>query len=162
MAKGIRAFFNLIDTMSEKIGKPASLLVFIMMVITATEVIGRYFFNHPTVWAWPLNRQVFGLFILAAGSYTMFKRGHIRIEILYEHFPPRFKLIARLIALASFIAFTGVLVWQGTWMGWNSLMMGEKLSGAFRIPLYPFKLLIPIGAFLLLLQGIVVFSGRED
>jgi TRAP-type mannitol/chloroaromatic compound transport system permease small subunit len=55
----------------------------------------------------------------------------------------------------------GVLVWQGSWMGWNSLMMREKLAGAFRMPLYPFKILIPVGAFLFLLQGIVVLSKRE-
>ena len=56
----------------------------------------------------------------------------------------------------------GVLVWQGSWMGLNSLMMKEKLAGAFRMPLYPFKLLIPIGAFLFLLQGIAVYFRRDD
>jgi len=47
-------------------------------------------------------------------------------------------------------------------MGWNSLMMKEKLAGAFRMPLYPFKILIPIGALLFLLQGIAVFFRRDD
>jgi len=162
MTKGIKLFYNFINAVTEKISKPASFLVFIMMAITATEVIARYVFNHPTAWAWPLNRQIFGLFILVAGAFTMSKNEHIRIEILYDHFPPKIKLIARMITLASFISFMGVLVWQGSWMGWNSLMVGEKAAGAFRIPLYPFKLLIPICAFLFLLQGIVIFSKGED
>lgn len=153
---------NLIGRITETIGKPASFLVFIMMLITSTEVIGRYVFNHPTTWAWPLNRQIFGVFILVAGAYAMSKREHIRIEILYDHFPPMLKRIARAIALASFVIFMGVLVWQSGWMGWNSLMNNEKLAGAFRMPLYPFKILIPIGAFLFLLQGIAVFFRRDD
>ena len=153
---------NLISKITEAISKPASFLVFIMMLITSTEVIGRYVFNHPTTWAWPLNRQIFGVFILVAGAYAMSKREHIRIEILYDHFPPKIKTIARWIALASFVIFMGVLVWQGSWMGWNSLMMREKLAGAFRMPLYPFKLLIPIGALLFLLQGIAVFFRRDE
>ncbi len=153
---------NLITRITEAISKPASLLVFIMMLITSTEVIGRYVFNSPTTWAWPLNRQIFGVFILVAGAYTMSKREHIRIEILYDHFPPKLKMIARGIALASFVIFMGVLVWQGSWMGWNSLMMKEKLAGAFRMPLYPFKILIPIGALLFLLQGIAVYFRRDD
>jgi TRAP-type mannitol/chloroaromatic compound transport system permease small subunit len=161
MAKAVHFFSNLIGKITETISKPASLLVFAMMVITSTEVIGRYVFNTPTTWAWPLNRQVFGVFILVAGAFTMFKGEHIRIEILYDHFPPKLKLIARGIALACFVLFMGVLVWQGSWMGWNSLMMREKLAGAFRMPLYPFKILIPVGAFLFLLQGIVVLSKRE-
>jgi TRAP-type mannitol/chloroaromatic compound transport system permease small subunit len=162
MTKEVNFFSNLIGRVTEAISKPASLLVFIMMLITSVEVIGRYVFNHPTTWAWPLNRQIFGVFILVAGAYTMSKREHIRIEILYDHFPPKIKMLARGIALASFIIFMGVLVWQGSWMGWNSLMMKEKLAGAFRMPLYPFKILIPIGAFLFLLQGIAVFFRRDD
>jgi len=162
MTKEVNFFSNLIGRVTEAISKPASLLVFIMMLITSTEVIGRYVFNHPTTWAWPLNRQIFGVFILAAGAYAMSKREHIRIEILYDHFPPKVKRVARGIALACFVIFMGVLVWQGSWMGWNSLMMKEKLAGAFRMPLYPFKILIPIGAFLFLLQGIAVFFRRDD
>jgi TRAP-type mannitol/chloroaromatic compound transport system permease small subunit len=162
MAEETNSRSNLISRVTEAIGKPASLLVFVMMLITSTEVIGRYLFNSPTTWAWPLNRQIFGVFILVAGAYTMSKREHIRIEILYDHFPPRIKLLARAIALASFVIFMGVLVWQGSWMGWNSLMMKEKLAGAFRMPLYPFKILIPIGALLFLLQGIAVYFRRDD
>ncbi len=162
MAEETNSRSNLISRVTEAIGKPASLLVFIMMLITSTEVIGRYLFNSPTTWAWPLNRQIFGVFILVAGAYTMSKREHIRIEILYDHFPPKIKLLAKAIALASFVIFMGVLVWQGSWMGWNSLMMKEKLAGAFRMPLYPFKILIPIGALLFLLQGIAVYFRRDD
>ena len=162
MAKENNSPSNLMTRITEAISKPASLLVFVMMLITSTEVIGRYVFNHPTTWAWPLNRQIFGVFILVAGAYTMSKREHIRIEILYDHFPPKFKMIARGIALASFVLFMGVLVWQGSWMGWNSLMMKEKLAGAFRMPLYPFKILIPIGALLFLLQGIAEYFRRDD
>jgi len=164
MAKGIAVVFNLVDAITAKISKPASLLVFIMMCITATEVVARYAFNYPTIWAWPLNRQIFGLFILVAGVYTMSRSLHIRIEILHEHFPPKIRLVAGLFALAALISFLGVLIWQGGWMGWNALMARERASGAFSIPLYPFKLLIPIGAFLFLLQGIVVFfrKNKED
>lgn len=162
MNNGIKGFFELIDAITERIGRPASLLVFIMTAVTTTEVVGRYVFDHPTIWAWPLNRQIFGLFILVAGAYTMSKDGHIRIEIFYDHFPPRIKLIARLIALCCFVIFMGVLLWQASWMGLNSLKMGEKITGAFRMPLYPFKLLIPIFVFLFLLQGIAVICRRKD
>ncbi len=46
-------------------------------------------------------------------------------------------------------------------MGWNALIVRERATGAFPIPLYPLKLLIPIVAFLFLLEGIVVFSRRN-
>ena len=162
MAKKIWAFFNMVDTVSDKAGKAASFIIFLIMVITTVEVVARYAFNNPTIWVWPVNRQLFGVFILFAGIYTMSKREHIRIEIFYDHFPPRLKLIARIIALLSFISFIGVLIWQGTWMGWNALEVGEKASGTFRLPLYPLKLLIPIAAFWFLIEGIaVICRGGE-
>jgi TRAP-type mannitol/chloroaromatic compound transport system permease small subunit len=158
----MKNIFNAVDTISEKIGRAASFVIFIIMTITTVEVVARYVFNYPTIWVWPINRQLFGVFILFAGIYTMSKGGHIRIEILYDHLSSRMKLIARLIALASFIVFMGVLIWQGSWMGWSSLSVGETASGAFRIPLYPLKLLIPIAALLFLLEGIVVLCRRKN
>jgi TRAP-type mannitol/chloroaromatic compound transport system permease small subunit len=114
------------------------------------------------LWGWLLNRILFGVFILFAGVYALYKGAHIRIEIFYDHFTPGVKRVADWIALIAFIAFVGVLIWQSSWMGWNSLMMGEKAPGAFRIPLYPFKLLIPVVAFLFLLEGIAFFRRHRD
>jgi len=162
MSKGENKFFQWIDTVVEKCGKIFCYLVLVIMVITAVDVTARYVFNHPLLWGWLLNRLLFGVFILFAGVYTLYKGEHIRIEIFYDHFPPRIKMIARWIALAAFVSFMGVLVWQASWMGWNSLMMKEKAAGAFRIPLYPFKLLIPVVAFLFLLEGISYFLRRRD
>lgn len=162
MSKTLKSIFDVVEAISEKTGRLAGYVVVVMMFITAVDVVARYVFNRPLLWGWLLNRQLFGVFILFAGVYTMLKGGHIRIEILYDHFPPKVKFIARLIAVAAFISFMGVLVWQGSWMGWNSLRMGELAPGAFRIPLYPLKLLIPVVAFLFLLEGIAVFSRRGD
>jgi TRAP-type mannitol/chloroaromatic compound transport system permease small subunit len=162
MSENENKFFQWIDTVTEKCGKIFCYLVFVIMVITAVDVTARYVFNHPLLWGWLLNRLLFGVFILFAGVYALYKGTHSRIEIFYDHLPPRIKMIARWIALAAFVSFMGVLVWQSSWMGWNSLMMKEKAAGAFRIPLYPFKLLIPIVTSLFLLEGISYFRRGKD
>jgi TRAP-type mannitol/chloroaromatic compound transport system permease small subunit len=162
MSEPKKSFFDWIDAIAEKSAKITCYLVFVIMVITTADVVARYVFNQPLVWGWLLNRQLFGVFILFAGVYTLFKGEHIRIEILYDHFPQRLKTVARWIGLLAFISFIGVLVWQGAWMGWNSLLMNEKAAGAFRIPWWPFKLLIPTVALLFLLEGIAAFRRSDD
>ena len=162
MSQFFDKFFGWVDKIVDRSSKIFCYLVFVIMLITAADVTARYVFNHPLVWGWLTNRLLFGVFILFAGAYTLYKGEHIRIEIFYDHFPPTFKSISRWISLVAFLAFMGVLVWQSSWMGWNSLMMKEKAAGAFRIPLYPFKLLIPIVAFLFLLEGISYFRRRDD
>ena len=162
MSQSIDKFFNRIDRISGRLGKIFCYLVFIIMLITTIDVTARYVFNRPLLWGWLTNRLLFGVFILFAGVYTLLKGEHIRIEIIYDHFPGKLKTIARWISLVAMSSFLGVLVWQSSWMGWNSLMNNEKAAGAFRIPLYPFKLLIPIVAFLFLLQGISYFRKNKE
>jgi TRAP-type mannitol/chloroaromatic compound transport system permease small subunit len=162
MRRALRHFADFINVISDRMGSIFSFLVLVIMVITTVDVIARYVFNEPLIWGWVLNRLLFGVFTLFAGIYAMNKKEHIRIEIIYDHFPPKIKFIARMIALGCFILFMSVLVWQSSWMGWNSWNISEKAAGTFRIPLYPFKILIPILAFLFLLEGIVKLSSRED
>jgi len=162
MSKAADVFFDRVDAIVEKAGKLTCYLVFIIMVITTIDVTARYVFNRPLLWGWLTNRLLFGVFILFAGVYTLFKGEHIRIEIFYDHFPPGLKKIARWVSLTAMTSFLSVLVWQTSWMGWNSLMNNEKAAGAFRIPLYPFKLLMPVLAFLFLLQGISYFRKGKD
>jgi TRAP-type mannitol/chloroaromatic compound transport system permease small subunit len=162
MIKGLKSFFNLIDMISGKIGDGLSILIIVIMFFTTIEVVLRYVFNSPTIWVWPLSRQIFGVYILFAGIYAMSKNAHIRIEIIYNLLPKRMKQIASLLGMLSFISFMGVLIWQGAWMGQNSLASGETAHGAFRIPLYPLKILIPVAAILFLLEGIYILSRNKE
>ncbi len=162
MIKGLKSFFNLIDMISGKIGDGLSILIIVIMFFTTIEVVLRYVFNSPTIWVWPLSRQIFGVYILFAGIYAMSKNAHIRIEIIYNLLPKRMKQIASVLGMLSFISFIGVLIWQGAWMGQNSLSSGETAHGAFRIPLYPLKILIPVAAILFLLEGIYILSKNKE
>jgi TRAP-type mannitol/chloroaromatic compound transport system permease small subunit len=162
MKKGIKSFFDFIHMISTKAGDGLSILIIVIMFFTTVEVVLRYVFNSPTIWVWPLSRQIFGVYILFAGIYAMSKNAHIRIEIFHNLFTKRIKQFASLLTLTSFTLFMGVLIWQGAWMGQNSLSSGETAHGAFRIPLYPLKILIPLAAVLFLLEGFYILSKTKE
>lgn len=162
MIKVIKSFFNFIHMISSRTGDGVSILIIVIMLFTTIEVVLRYVFNSPTMWVWPLSRQIFGVYILSAGIYAISKDAHIRIEVIYNLFSKKLKLIANIIGLASFLCFIGVLVWQGAWMGQNSWIARETAHGAFRIPLYPLKILIPLAAILFLLEGLFILSKKRD
>jgi len=162
MPEKLKAFFSLVNTISDKSGKVVCYAVFFMMVVTTWDVIGRDVFKQPVIWGWLLNKQLFAVFILFGGVYALSKDSHIRIEILYAFFPSRLKTIAKVIAFVNFAIFIGVLIWQSSWMGLNSLKMKQVATGPFKIPLYPLKLLIPLVSILFLLEGIAIFFKRED
>ena len=147
---------------SERVGAAISWLTFLMTILIAIEVVSRYVFKSPTTWSWIINKNLFGLFILFAGVYTLSQDQFIRIDIFYDEFPASIKTITRYIGFICFLIFLGCLIWKGTEMAWFSLRVKEKAMGLFPMPLYPLKILIPAVSILFLLEGIIVFFRRKD
>ena len=130
------------------------------MALVTYEVISRYAFNSPTSWAWLINKQLFGVFVLISGGYALVHNHHIRIEMLYERFPPSLKVGVRWLTLIAASCFLGSLLWKSAVMALEAWETGEVAMGVFKLPLYPLKLSIPIGASLFLL-GCVAKAFRH-
>jgi TRAP-type mannitol/chloroaromatic compound transport system permease small subunit len=161
MAKKIQTFLNIVGQANRKIGNGVSFLLLLIMVLIGIATISRYFFNSPITIVWPFIKQIFGVFILIGVSYTLLNKKHIRVEILYDAFPAWMKKVTWLTSLICFLSFIGVLVWQGIVMANISLMLKEVSPHSANIPVYPFKILLPICAFLFLLQGLNYFFYKE-
>ena len=58
-----------------------------IVVVMFYEVISRYLFDAPTLWANELSLWIAGFVFLLSGLYTMQQRSHIRIYIIYDMFP---------------------------------------------------------------------------
>lgn len=150
----VHGFFHIIDKASEVCGKIAGGVGLIIMALTTIEVISRYVFNQPTSFVWPINKQLFAVMVLFAGIYVMRRGNHLRIEILYDRLQGRARFAADVLAFICFALFMGMVIWQSCPMALRSLSDLEKSSGAFRMPLYPVKALIPVGSLLFLFEGI--------
>jgi len=76
------------------------------------------------------------------------------VDIFYSRFSTKNKAIIDIITFALFLLFCGMMLTYGGSLAWESLARFEHSRSAWNPPLYPVKLMIPLGAFLLLLQGI--------
>jgi TRAP-type mannitol/chloroaromatic compound transport system permease small subunit len=140
--------------LNDRIGKGLSLGILIMTVVVLTEVVRRYFFNAPTVWGNELTQLVFAVYVVLSGGYILRWKGHVNVDILYNHFGTRTKAAIDIFTFLLFLLFSGMMVVYGGSLAWESLAMWERSDSAWRPPLYPIKMMIPLGALLLLLQGI--------
>lgn len=150
-----------IERMLNGIGRIGSFLILFIMTFIAYEVVARYVFNAPTSWVWPVSKQIFGVFVMIAGSYAMIHNQHIRIEVFYDRYPPLLKSVIRGLSLLIAILFLGSLLWKGTIMGLDAWHTKEKAVGMLKLPLYPLKLFIPIGTALFILGCVAYFSRSE-
>lgn len=157
----MNTFSHGIKQIIEMLGKAVSILILFIMAIVTYEVISRYAFNAPTSWAWLINKQLFGIFVLVAGSYALIHKSHIQIEMLYERYPPGVKNIIRWLTLMAALLFLGSLLWKSAVMGWDAWQTGEKATGVFKLPLYPLKMFMPFGVALFILGCLAVYGRKE-
>jgi TRAP-type mannitol/chloroaromatic compound transport system permease small subunit len=146
-----------IDLINDRTGKAVSFLIPLLIAFETYEVLSRYAFGRPTIWITELSAMLFGAFILIGGGYTLYHGSHANMDIVYVMFPKRGKAILDLITFLFFFAFVGVLLWKGWHMAWQSLINLEHDSTEWAPPIYYFKLTMPLGALLLLLQGFSKF-----
>jgi TRAP-type mannitol/chloroaromatic compound transport system permease small subunit len=150
-----------IDWFTDWTGKVACYLSLALMLITVVGVIARYIFNLPLIWAFPLTRQILGVFVLFAGAYAMLAGAHLSVEILYKRFSSKTRYIPDAIGLVLFIILMVILIWQSGWMAVNSIIGQELSQGTPKVPLYVIKAFIPVVATLFLLVGISAFFRKD-
>lgn len=73
--------------------------------ILLLEVLLRYVFNAPTIWAHETTVFLCGIAFVFGGLYCTCRNTHIRVVLLYDHFSPRMRRIADIvISLVSALA----------------------------------------------------------
>lgn len=155
----MKVFFTVIDRMNVLIGKAISFLILILVGVIVYEIFVRYILNSPTIWAHEISQMVYGAYVILLGGYLQQRNGHVNVDILYQRFKPRTKAMINLFTWLLFFAFCGVILLKGWEMAWDSFLYRETDSTVFAPPIYPLKMLIPLGALLLLLQGLVKYIG---
>jgi len=143
-----------IDTLNEWVGKIASILMIPLVLIAAYEVVMRYVFNSPTIWAWDLNIQIFAAIIMFGGGYTFLHDGHVRVDVLTIHLSEKAKDVLDILTPIFLFVGTSALIVLGWDMAWMSFQIKETVATVWAPPYYIMKMFVPVGAFLLFLQGI--------
>jgi len=167
----LRHFSLFITRLNHRLGVfLVSYLALMMTLILLYEIVARYVFSAPTTWAPELTQLIFGAYVMLSGGYLLAHKGHVNVDLIYNRFPPRTKAAVNIVTSFLFFAFISVLLLEGWAMASDSIDMLETSSSAWNPPVWPLKLTIPLGAGLILLQGLawiladinVLFGGEDD
>jgi TRAP-type mannitol/chloroaromatic compound transport system permease small subunit len=165
----IASILAVIDRISMLAGRLVAVLVPAMVLVLGYEVLARYFFNAPTIWAHDLSILFFAHAGLLAGAYAHAERRHITVDVVYVRLGVRQR--------ATLDALTGLLVFLFAGLvfvyGWEetaeAIRLGARMSTEWAPPRAYLVAVIPVSAGLLLLQQLanwirslhVAFTGRE-
>jgi len=155
--QALRAGLRFVDSISKWIALTASFVILFWIVITIFDVIMRYFFRAPTVWAYELAGLLFGPFWLLAGAYVLSVKGHVNFELFYRRLTDRGQAIIDLITYTLFFFYCFLIAQWGWDYFLAAVERGSHSSSIWGPQLAPFWLMIPLGAALILLQGVAKY-----
>ncbi len=153
----LECFLKFIDGLNDRAGKIFSVLCIFMIAVLMWEVVFRYFLNKPTIWAHETTTMLFGAYIILGGGYTLRHHAHVSMDILYNRLSLRGRAILDLVSSPLFFLFCGLILWYGARNALYSLSIFETTGTYWNPPWYPLKLTVPLGAFLITLQGFAKF-----
>ena len=160
-----------VDTLSLRSGQAAAFLLLPICGVMVFEVIARYMFNAPTIWSTEIVVMFAGTLYIVGGAYTKYLRGHISVDTLYNYLPPRWQAATRVfVHFPLFFLYVGVLLWTGSVFFWDAFVENERSGSLWNPVIWPYKFVVPLGALLILLQGLAdlirdvraLITGKED
>ena len=119
------------------------------------EVMARYFFLKPTVWAAELSQLCLIWGCLLAMAHLLALRRHITVNAVTNLLPPLGRRIAAGLALVLVVIFSVIVAIWGWDIFYDSFSRGRTTGSLLNLPVWIAELSVPLGFVLLALQGLV-------
>lgn len=159
LARMAQDFCHTVAVVNEWSGRLCAWLVLPLTAIVVMEVVLRYVFNRPTIWAWDVNVQLQAALVVLGGGYALLHKGHVSVDILVTRLSLWRRAMLDAFMGLFLIGGVGLLLWRTAIAVKVSVACMEDFTTAFAPPIYPLKIVIFIGVLLLFLQGIARFIG---
>lgn len=149
------ALSGVIDRFNELVGRWIRWLVLAAVLLSAGNAIVRKLFSVSSNAMLEIQWYLFaGVFMLGAG-YAFLRNVHVRIDFIASKLSKRTNTIIDILGIVLFLiplcVILVVLSWPFFYNAWTSGEMSQNAGGLIR---WPVLALIPLGFFILLLQGL--------
>jgi TRAP-type mannitol/chloroaromatic compound transport system permease small subunit len=153
--KPLLALSRAVDFVNEHVGRLVYWCVLIMVLVSAANASLRYSLNIASN-AWlELQWYLFAVVFLLCSGYTLLHNEHIRIDVVSGRLSRRAQMWIDVFGIVVFLLPMSVFI---MWLSWpifmNAWTSGEISGNAGGLVRWPARLLIPVGFFLLSMQGV--------
>ena len=145
---------GLIDALNERVGRLSYWLILVMVLISAGNATVRYAFDRSSN-AWlEIQWYLFSAVFLFCAGYTLLHNQHVRIDVITSHLSRRARAWIDILGTLFFLLPMAIAI---MWMSWpvfvDAYVHHEVSTNAGGLIVWPARLMVPIGFFLLVLQG---------
>ena len=155
MMKLLLGLSRAIDALNEEIGKLTYWLILAAVLISTGNALVRYTFNSSSN-AWlEIQWYLFSFVFLFCAGYTLLHNQHVRIDVVTAHFSARTRAWIDILGTLLFLLPMAIAI---MWLSWPVFVLAfqrhEVSTNAGGLLIWPARLLVPIGFFLLVIQGV--------
>ncbi len=168
----MRGFISGVDAVNYRVGRVVMYGIFVLMGVLLWSSISKTFFL-PTLWTLEMAQFIMVSYYILGGPYSMQMGDHVRMDLLYGGWSIRKKAWVDLFTVFLLIFYLSVMLygaisstayslgyWQtepisylfGVIIGTEEVGRLEQSSTAWRPYMWPIKLVMVVGFFLMLLQ----------
>jgi TRAP-type mannitol/chloroaromatic compound transport system permease small subunit len=149
------ALSRAIDKLNERIGLTVSWLVLAAVLISAANAIVRKAFNVSSNSFLEIQWYLFSVVFLFCAGYTLLRNQHVRIDVIAGRLSPQAQAWIDILGTIFFLMPMALTI---MWLSWpvfvQAYQRGEVSTNAGGLLIWPARLLVPIGFFLLVIQGL--------
>ncbi|SOE16754.1 TRAP-type mannitol/chloroaromatic compound transport system permease small subunit [Hoeflea halophila] len=160
--------FNSVDAFSRLLSWIAQAVTVVLVISMIYEVVARYVFGAPTIWAFDISYMSTGTLFVLGAAYALKQDAHVRIDFLAQKMPVGIRRSIEGFVFVFLITpiFAGLSKFAIE-RAWRAFETGEVENVSPWAPLmWPFFAILAIGLVALTLQqlvhGLRVFRGDKD
>ncbi|MFG1294857.1 TRAP transporter small permease [Xanthobacter variabilis] len=132
----------------------ASLVLGLLPLITFYDVMMRYLFHAPTIWASEVSLYLLQFLVFFTLGALVLDGSHVRVTFWIEGQTGPRRAWAEAVTTALILPYAGILVWYGGLYASNAFNRGMLSPTLLEIPLWLPYGLIPAGGLLLALGAL--------
>lgn len=153
MQRIVARYVRVVDAVNYRVGRFMMYGIFVMMGILLWSSISKTFFL-PSLWTLEVAQFAMVAYYIIGGPYSIQLGSNVRMDLFYGNWEPRKKAQFDAITVLLLLLYLGVLLYGAMASTGYALQYGERSPTAWRPYMWPIKVTMCIGFFLMLLQAI--------
>jgi len=144
-----------IDALSERIGRLVYWLVLAVVLISAANASVRKAFNYSSNSFLEIQWYLFSVIFLLGAGYVLLHNAHVRIDIIAGRLSGRAQNWIDVFGIVFFLFPMALVIMKLSWpLFMDAFTRNEVSTNAGGLIVWPARLLVPVGFFLLIMQGV--------
>ena len=153
MLRLAKRYVAVVDAVNYRIGRVMMYFIFVMIAILLWSSISKTFFL-PSLWTLEMAQFAMVAYYIMGGPYSLQLGSNVRMDLFYSNWQPRTKAWVDSFTVLFLIAYLAILLWGGFDSTQYAIEYGERSYSAWRPYMWPIKVILCIGIFLMMLQAI--------